>query len=194
MAQVTNDTGSSAKPRSWTPWVLSGTGVALGLVRLLFGFQNYPFSAALGLAIGLAVSGLVFAITLRWYHRSVRRMLRLARLRAWVRGCVDPVMPELWQAVALEGTGVRILKRSGTAEGPWPYHEIGTVDIGPVPVGLLEHTGVILHLRSGNIVQFLLPSRDTLHYPIELARQCVTEIHQRAKLTVPTDTPPTGAG
>lgn len=169
--------------RRWRP-----LAVGAALVLIVVGRVSSDLSGAHGVDVVLyavaaaVVVALIALLVPRAYRRNVDAMYRGAAPGAWVRNVKLPEDSQAWRAISVEDGGVRLLEKGGgTAAGPWPYADIVSAEVGRVGALLAEHPGVVLTLRSGEVVRLLLPEHIAPSYPEQLAQECVEQIERRAR-------------
>jgi hypothetical protein len=171
--------GGAARRRSsiTVGTLLLAASVVLGSVRLAISHDRA--SVAVGLVLGVVVTVVIVSVTAKIYRGTMGRVARLAAPGAWVATCIDAQDARAWRAVVIDDRSVRLVDRRNRPSKEWLWARITGVSLGPVTVGLTQHTGVVLDLADGSRGEFLLPSRSLLTYPRELAEAAADEIRRR---------------
>lgn len=165
--------------RSWSIGLALAGGAVL--IRMVLVAQNFDNAAQtwIEIALGAGLTLLMLWLTLVVYNRGESQLRADAGSDAWVHWCVDPENPRAWLSVVVSDDAVTMLGRKKHIRTRWPLQTITNVSVGPVRIGLLDHTGLTLGLQDGSSVSIALPSRSTFSYPREVADQAQAEILRR---------------
>ena len=173
----------AASPRAKRRWwaiglALSSAAVLIRIAALprTFDKESETWTA---IVLCVAVFVLIIWLTLVVYNRGESKLRADAGSNFWVHRCIDPDDPQAWLSVVVSDDAVTILKSKNRARSRWPLDDVVDVAVGPVRIGLLDHTGLTIGLREGSPVSIALPSRTTFSYPRGLADEAAAEIERR---------------
>ncbi len=174
--------GDRSPRATWRWWAI---GVALTAAAVLIraivpaqGFDRQP-ETLVGVGVGLAIVVLLVWLTPVVYHHGESRLRARTGPSAWVHRAIDPDDPQAWLSVVVSDEAVTVLGRRNRVRSRWPLEDIVGVDVTPVRIGLLDHTGLTITLRDGSRGRIALPSRSTFSYPEELTEEAQQEIRRR---------------
>jgi hypothetical protein len=116
--------------------------------------------------------------------RTNRRLGRVAQdnvrdVNSWSANCIDPDHPQAERVLIVDRVGLRVLGTPDVLPRSWPWAAVSGVSVERVPVALVHHTALVIHLTGQQRVELLLPGRSTLSYPPALARAAAEEILRR---------------
>lgn len=156
--------------------------LAIAVVPPTIAFVLRPselLEAAAGIVAGVAVMVLVMWAGLGVYNRRESALQAELGSTVWAHRCIDPNYPEAWLSVVVSDEAVTVLRGKNRVRDRWPLNTIVGVDVEPMPMGLAQHTCLILILRGGARASLALPSRGTFSFPRELAEEAQQEIQRR---------------